>query len=157
MCAELKGVTTENTVSFHLCRLSGDYFVQNKLFSSFFFLVSWGGVRLGLVGTSATIWSIVPAPDDWWWWMYSSWWKENWHGKLKYSEKTCPNATLFTTNPAWPDLGSNPSRRSGKPATNRLNYGTAALRLEANFLVAPLTPHGLTPFIWICMSEMSIR
>jgi hypothetical protein len=26
-----------------------------------FFLVSWGGVRLG---TSATIWSIVPAPDD---------------------------------------------------------------------------------------------
>jgi hypothetical protein len=30
----------------------------------FFFLVSWGGVRLGPLGTSATIWPIVPAPDD---------------------------------------------------------------------------------------------
>jgi hypothetical protein len=30
---------------------------------SFFFLVSWGGVRLSLLGTSATNWPIVPAPD----------------------------------------------------------------------------------------------
>jgi hypothetical protein len=28
------------------------------------FLVSWGGVRLSPLGTSATIWPIVPAPDD---------------------------------------------------------------------------------------------
>jgi hypothetical protein len=41
-----------------------------------------------------------------------------------YSEKTCPNATLSTTNPMWPDSGSNPDRRGGKPATNRLKYGT---------------------------------
>jgi hypothetical protein len=27
-------------------------------------LVSWGGVRLSPLGTSATIWPIVPAPDD---------------------------------------------------------------------------------------------
>jgi hypothetical protein len=26
-------------------------------------------------------------------------------GKPKYSEKTCPSATLSTTNPTWPDLG----------------------------------------------------
>jgi hypothetical protein len=26
------------------------------------------------------------------------WWNE-WQGKPKYSEKTCPNATLSTTNP----------------------------------------------------------
>jgi hypothetical protein len=32
---------------------------------------------------------------------------------------------LSITNPTWPDPGSNPSRRGGKPATNRLNYGTA--------------------------------
>jgi hypothetical protein len=32
---------------------------------------------------------------------------------------------LSTTNPTWPDLGSNPGRRGGKPATNRLSYGTA--------------------------------
>jgi hypothetical protein len=29
-----------------------------------FFLVSWGGVRLSPLGTSATNWPIVPAPDD---------------------------------------------------------------------------------------------
>jgi hypothetical protein len=28
----------------------------------------------------------------------------------------------------WPDLGSNSGRRCGKPATNRLSYGTAFLQ-----------------------------
>jgi hypothetical protein len=31
--------------------------------------------------------------DDFW----SNWWNENWQGKLKYSEKTYPSATLSTT------------------------------------------------------------
>jgi hypothetical protein len=75
-------------------------------------------------------WPIVPAPDDrWWWWLWSSWWNEDWQGKPKYSEKTCPSATLSTTNLTWPDLGSNPGRRGGKPATNRLRYGTADIGL----------------------------
>jgi hypothetical protein len=39
--------------------------------------------------------------------------------------KTCPSATLSTTNPTWTDPGSNPSLRGGRPATNRLNHGTA--------------------------------
>jgi hypothetical protein len=30
----------------------------------FLFLVSWGGVRLSPLGTVATVWPIVPAPDD---------------------------------------------------------------------------------------------
>jgi hypothetical protein len=38
-------------------------------------------------------------------------------GKQKYSEKTYPSTTLFTTNPTQPDLGSN-------PATKSLSYGT---------------------------------
>jgi hypothetical protein len=42
----------------------------------FFFLVSWGGVRLSPLGTSATKWLIVPAPDARCW-MWSSWWNEN--------------------------------------------------------------------------------
>jgi hypothetical protein len=29
-----------------------------------FFLVSWGGVKLGSFGPSATNWPIVPAPND---------------------------------------------------------------------------------------------
>jgi hypothetical protein len=50
---------------------------------------------------------------------------EDWQGKPKYSEKTCPSATLSTTNPTWLDPGLNPGRRGGKPATNRLSYGAA--------------------------------
>jgi hypothetical protein len=74
--------------------------------SIFFFLVSWGRLRLSPLGTSATNWPIVPAPDDRLW-ICSSRWNENWHRKPKYSEKTCPSATLSTTNPTWLDLGSN--------------------------------------------------
>jgi hypothetical protein len=41
------------------------------------------------------------APDDRWGWLWSNWWNEDWQGKPKYSEKTCPSATLSTTNPTW--------------------------------------------------------
>jgi hypothetical protein len=37
--------------------------------------------------------------------MESSWWNEDWQGKPKFSEKTCPSATLSTTNPTLPDPG----------------------------------------------------
>jgi hypothetical protein len=37
------------------------YFI---LFYFIFFLVSWGVVRLSRLGTSATNWPILPAPDD---------------------------------------------------------------------------------------------
>jgi hypothetical protein len=92
----------------------------------FFSFLGWGETES--LGTAATVWHIVPALDDRWWWVWSSRWNENWQGKTKYSEKTCPSATLSTTIPTWPDLGSNPGRRGGKPATNRLSYGTALLR-----------------------------
>jgi hypothetical protein len=39
--------------------------------------------------------------------------------------KTCPSATLSTTNPTWTDSGSNPGLRGGSPAANRLSHGTA--------------------------------
>jgi hypothetical protein len=70
---------------------------------------------LSLFGTAATKRTIVPAPGYWW---------NNWQGKQKYSEETCPSAALSTTNPiCCPD--ANPGRRGGKPATNRLSYDTA--------------------------------
>jgi hypothetical protein len=46
-----------------------------------------------------------------------------WKCNRNQSEKTCASATLSTTNPTWPDPGSNPGRRGGKPATNHLSYG----------------------------------
>jgi hypothetical protein len=63
----------------------------------------------------------------WWWW---SWWNENWQGKPKFSGKTCPSATLSTTNPTWPD----PGRRGGKPAINRLSYGAATGSVLSGYL-----------------------
>jgi hypothetical protein len=91
------------------------------------FFFSWSGVRLSPLGTSATNWPIVPAPDDRWWWVWNNWWNCNWHGRPKYSEQTCRSANLSSTNPTLYDLGSNPGRRGGKPATNRLSYGTALI------------------------------
>jgi hypothetical protein len=45
--------------------------------------------------------------------------------KAKYSEKTWPNAALSTTDPTRLDRRSSTGPRCGKPATNRLSYGTA--------------------------------
>jgi hypothetical protein len=59
-----------------------------------------------------------------WLWGWRIWWNE-WQGKPKYSEKTCRDTALSTTNPTWPDPGLNPGRRGGKPATNRFSYGAA--------------------------------
>jgi hypothetical protein len=39
--------------------------------------------------------------------------------------KTCPSATLSTTNHTWAGPVSNPGLRSGRPAANRLSHGTA--------------------------------
>jgi hypothetical protein len=38
--------------------------------------------------------------------------------------KTCPSATLSTTNPIRTELGLNPGLRGGRPAANRLSHGT---------------------------------
>jgi hypothetical protein len=42
--------------------------------------------------------------------------------------KTCPSATLSTTNLTWIDLGANPCLRGEMPATNDLSHGTVTLR-----------------------------
>ena len=41
--------------------------------------------------------------------------------------KTCPSATLSTTNQTWADPKSNPGLRGERPSTNHLSYGTALL------------------------------
>jgi hypothetical protein len=39
--------------------------------------------------------------------------------------KTYPSATLFTADPTWTGLGSNPRLRVERPATNHRTHGTA--------------------------------
>jgi hypothetical protein len=60
-------------------------------------------------GTSA-ICAIIPVPADKWE-KWSSWWNENWQGKLKYLDNTCPSSTVSTTNPRWTDLELNSGHR----------------------------------------------
>jgi hypothetical protein len=79
------------------------------------------------LGTAATT-GLLYQPRMMWGWLWINWWNEDWQAKPKYSEKTCPSATLSTTNPTWLDPGLNPGRRGEKPATNRLSYGAALQR-----------------------------
>jgi hypothetical protein len=86
-----------------------------------FFLIGivGGGVQLGPLGTASTN-GLLCQPRVIMMEKLVEWLA----GKPKYSEKTCPSAALSNTNPTrCPD--ANPDRRGGKPATNRLSYGTA--------------------------------
>ena len=47
-------------------------------------------------------------------------------GEQKYSEKTCPTATLFTTNPTWTGMGLHLGLHSERPASNRLSRDTTS-------------------------------
>jgi hypothetical protein len=54
------------------------------------------------------------------------------YGQLRWNDtdsrtepgKTCPNATLFTLNPIWIDLGAKPGLRRESLVTNRPSHGT---------------------------------
>jgi hypothetical protein len=41
-------------------------------------MISWGGVRLSPLGKPASIWPILPAPDDGYWWMWRNRWLIPW-------------------------------------------------------------------------------
>jgi hypothetical protein len=79
-------------------------------------------VELGPLGTSTTEWLIVPAPGDC---------DDGEFGGMKIgrrnrSTRRKPALRHFVHHKSHlPDTGSNPGRRGGKPATNRLSYGTA--------------------------------
>jgi hypothetical protein len=83
---------------------------------------------LGPLGTAATNRPIVPAPGN-----YDDDGEIGgmliWEGKPKYSEITCPSASLSTTNPTYCPH-ANPARRDGKPANKRLSYGTVGFMMK---------------------------
>jgi hypothetical protein len=94
--------------------LCGHFPVESLVFCFFFkFLgVEWGETEsTWYVGDYL---AYCTSPDDRWWWVWSSRWNENYQGRLKHSEKTCPSVTLFTTYTTWSDVGSNPGNRGGK-------------------------------------------
>jgi hypothetical protein len=94
-------------------------------------------VRLSRLGMSATVWPIASAQDDGWWWVWDSRWNDC-QKKTNYWEKTCPNATLTTTNstcPAW-DRTRQPRFED---APNRLSYDTAYMRHIKIFILRYLS------------------
>jgi hypothetical protein len=72
----------------------------------------------------------------------------NLQGKPKYSEETCPGATLSTTK-SHMTRSRTPDRSGGKLATNRLSYGAAfpraIVRLEVLDQLKKITSSGLEP------------
>jgi hypothetical protein len=107
----------------------------SRHYNIYIFLVSWGGVRLESLGTSATNWP-----------MYQPWMIDDDDddecgavrgmriGRGNRSTRKKP-APVPLCPPQIPhDLGSNPGRRGGKPTTNRLSYGMA-LSLECYSLL----------------------
>jgi hypothetical protein len=54
-----------------------------------------------------------------WWWNYID--REN----RRTRRKTCPSATLSTTNATWIDPGTNQGLRGERPVTNCLSHCTA--------------------------------
>jgi hypothetical protein len=83
-----------------------------------------GGIQTG--STQHVSHSLAYCTCPGWLWGWRIWWNE-WQGKPKYSDKTCPGATFSTTNPTWPDPGLNPGCRGGKPVTNRFSCGAAII------------------------------
>ena len=89
-------------------------------------------------------------------------WNEIDKGKLKYSGgKTCPSATLSTTNPTRTDPRSRPGLRGESPATNRLSNArtlkaavTAVERLQAH---ASRPPGSVTVVPYISVLTNYIR
>jgi hypothetical protein len=63
--------------------------------------------------------------------MWSSWWNQNWQGKPKYSEKTCPDAILFISYPTWFEVGPN---RASAVRSRRLTSWAMARPLVFNWI-----------------------
>jgi hypothetical protein len=113
------------------------YLSKIQMVYIFFFLICivWGGVQTGSTRHVGHLSAYCTCPG--WLWRWRNWWNE-WQGKPKYSEKTCPDATFSTTNPTWPDPGLNPGRRDGKPATNRFSFSYGAAIGFLDFVRRPI-------------------
>jgi hypothetical protein len=100
-------------------------------YSLCFFLLRREGPRSRRYGRTATLRLLVQ--PLWWRWavfyqvlqLMEHQWNETDRGKPITRRKTCPSATLSTTNFTWTDPGSNPGLCGERPATNRLSHGTS--------------------------------
>jgi hypothetical protein len=80
---------------------------------------------------------------------------------LRIRRKTCPSATLSTTNPTWINQGANPGLRGERPATNDLNHGTASTDNYAELCspedIAEYIPYALSVFVEFTLQASLVR
>jgi hypothetical protein len=114
----------------------------------FFYYSLWGETESAWY--CGHFWLIVPVPHDRWGWLWSNWWDEDWQGKPKYLEKTCPSATLSITNPTWLDVSSNPGGRGGKPANTTWAMARQTDSLYYLFIYLFCSSWGETESTWYC-------
>jgi hypothetical protein len=109
------------------------------IYVPFFFLnsLSGGWISNGVHSARGPLLAYYTCPG--WLWGWRIWWNEYWQRKLKYSEKTCPRATLSTTNPTWPDTDANPGRRGGKPTAWTMTRTYSRLLIFCVVLLSPST------------------
>jgi hypothetical protein len=62
--------------------------------------------------------------------------------------KTCPSATLSSTNLTWTDRGAKPGLHSERPATNHLSHGSSG-----SYLVTLLVNQGAVLIVVIKLEE----
>ena len=61
--------------------------------------------------------------------------------------ETCWNATPFTTNLTWTDLGWNPGLHGDRPATNHLSHGKV-FGIGQKIHIKPVSCSTFAPYIW---------
>jgi hypothetical protein len=71
------------------------------------------------------------------------------------TEETCPSAALSTTDPTCCPI-TNPGHRGGKPATNRLSYGTAFFYLAREYKLFRTVGRFRNNFIFLLYRNMHL-
>jgi hypothetical protein len=95
---------------------------NNLSHEQFFFLK----VEVGLVPKPGCLLTLAYCAFPRWYGFGERRWNDILTGENRRTRrKTCPTATLFTTNHTWVDPGANPGLRGERPAINDLSHGTA--------------------------------
>jgi hypothetical protein len=76
-------------------------------------------------------------------------------GETEEVRENLPHRHLSIKNPTWSDLGSKQGRRSVKPATNSLSYGTASIYKVTSYIQSICSSGQTEIFMLLSILEIS--